>query len=118
MYSLARQLCALKGDFAEAIEMCLYFNRLDQRVIRVGLSCYMMAQRVFYYMLRRNNMTLFTLSFTLVLILLIVVVTIVLVFIYADKRDKGHFHLHIKLGPLEFIIDTSAEKVIKRVKKD
>lgn len=57
------------------------------------------------------------LVFILVL-LIIIAVALVLLVKYMDKRDKGNLHLLIKLGSFEFVIDTSAEKIIKRVKKN
>lgn len=63
-------------------------------------------------------MTLSAFAVVFFLILLIIAVSIILLVKYMDKRDKGTLHLHIKLGSFEFVIDTSAEKVIKRVNKD
>lgn len=60
--------------------------------------------------------TVFAVVFTLVLI--IITVSIILLVKYMDKRDKGNLHLHIKLGSFEFVIDTSAEKVIKRANRN
>ncbi len=57
-------------------------------------------------------------NIVLVLIILVITILIILLITYINKRDKGSFHLHIKLGPFELIIDTTAEKIIKRVKKD
>lgn len=61
-------------------------------------------------------MTLLAVMFILVLI--IFAFSIILLVKYMDKRDKGNLHLHIKHGSFEFVIDTSAEKFIKRLNKD
>ena len=54
----------------------------------------------------------------ILVLLIIIAVALILLVKYMDKRDKGNLHLLIKLGSFEFVIDTSAEKIIKRVKKD
>ena len=60
-----------------------------------------------------------TLIMVLILVLLIILaIALILLVKYMDKRDKGNFHLLIKLGPFMFDVDTSAEKIIKRTKKD
>lgn len=63
-------------------------------------------------------MTLSFLAVIFILVLFIIAVSIIMLVKYMDKREKGNLHLHIKLGSFEFVVDTSAEKVVKRVNKD
>lgn len=58
-----------------------------------------------------NNIILCVLALS---VLFVVGLTVVLVVRYISCRDKGSFRVVFKIGSFEFLIDSTAEKFIKK----